>query len=47
MKADAAPLSSEQALDDYFTSLLGLEDGLDFDSGESEPIEVSEPVSVA
>ncbi len=28
MKADAAPLSSEQALDDYFTSLLGLEDGL-------------------
>ncbi|PCD88820.1 CheW-like domain protein [Vibrio mediterranei] len=46
MKADAAPLSSEQALDDYFTSLLGLEDGLDFDSGESEPIEVSELASV-
>ncbi|SEG34461.1 chemotaxis protein CheW [Vibrio hangzhouensis] len=29
MKADAAPLSSEQALDDYFSSLLGLEDDVD------------------
>ncbi|MCY9872021.1 chemotaxis protein CheW [Vibrio barjaei] len=45
MKADTAPLSSEQALDDYFTSLLGLEDGFDLDNGESEQIEKSEPGS--
>jgi purine-binding chemotaxis protein CheW len=45
MKADTAPLSSEQALDDYFTSLLGLEDGFDLDNGESEQIEESEPGS--
>ncbi len=48
MNTDSEPLSSEQALDDYFTSLLGLEDEFDFDDNErkaDEPVVVAEPLA--